>query len=135
MTRREEVTEAIKELLEEEIPDVEWLTLINGAKRGKAITGTITCDRISFANDCKGEREATAKYTIYILDNSSIEGVDAIADKADKVLTANPDLNRWATDSRIKEIVFGVAQGKEKSGLACIIFEVKFDLIPTYEEE
>lgn len=135
MTRREEVTAAIKELLEENIPDVEWLTLITGAKRGREITGTITCDRISYSNDCKGEREATAKYSIYILDNNSIEGVDAIADKVDKVLTANPDLNRWATDSRVKEIMFGVAQGKEKAGLAYIIFEVKFDLISTYEEE
>lgn len=135
MSRREEVTAAILELLEEEVPEVLWRTANAGAERNRQITGSINCDRISFTTDCKGEREATAQYTIYILDASSITGVDDIADRVDAILTANPDINNWATDSIVKEIIFGVAQGKKDSGVAIIIFEVKFDLIPTYGEE
>ena len=136
MSRREEVSDALLELLKEEIPEVaDWKSAATGAKRGKEISGTISCDKIKFSLDAKGEREATATYSIYVLDPASITGVDTIADRIDAVLTANPNINRWATDSRVKEILFGVAQGRETAGLALITLEVKFDLIPTIYEE
>jgi hypothetical protein len=136
MSRREEVTKALIELMQEQITEVaDWKGAVIGAKRGQQITGTVSCDRISFAFDAKGEREATATYSIYVLDPTSVTGVDAIADHIVTALSANPSINRWATDSRVKEIIFGVAQGREASGLALITVEVKFDLIPTFYEE
>lgn len=136
MSRREEVSEALLELLKEKIPEVtDWKSAATGAKRGKEISGTVSCDKIKFTLDAKGEREATATYSIYVLDPASITGVDNIADHIDAALTDNPDINKWATDSRVKEILFGVAQGRETAGLALITLEVKFDLIPTIYEE
>lgn len=136
MSRREEVTEALIALLQEQITEVtDWKGAIVGAKRSKVVAGTVSCDRVRFGFDAKGEREATATYSIYVLDPSSVTSVDAIADHIDTVLTNNPDINKWATDSRIKEILFGVAQGCETAGLALITLEVKFDLIPTIYEE
>ena len=66
MSRRQEVTEAIYSLLKEEIQEVEWSTAFSGVKRTQEITGTINCDRISFALDSKNEREAIAKYSISV---------------------------------------------------------------------
>lgn len=135
MSRREEVAAALLELLQEEVPEVlDWKGAVTGVKRAKEVTGTISCDRVKYAFDAKGEREATAEFSIWLLDPNSEAGVDQIADHVDAVLTENPTINRWATDSAVKSITFGVAQGKETAGLACIIFEVKYDLVPTIEE-
>ncbi|MDD3894914.1 MAG: hypothetical protein PHU36_07830, partial [Syntrophomonadaceae bacterium] len=99
MSRREEVSSALLELLKEEIPEVaDWKSAATGAKRGKEISGTVSCDRVRFGFDAKSEREATATYSIYVLDPTSVTGVDAIADHIDSVIMANPDINKWATD-------------------------------------
>lgn len=135
MSRREEVANALRELLQEEVQEVtDWKGTVKGVNRAKEITGTISCDRVKYGFDAKGDREATAEYSIWILDPGSDIGVDPIADHVDAVLTSDPTINRWATDSVVKEIIYGVAQGRETAGLACIIFEVKYDLIPTIEE-
>lgn len=134
MSRREEVAAALLELLQEEVTEVVWQEAIKGVKRAKEVTGTISCDKVTYALDAKGEREATANYSIWVLDPNSENGVDSIADKVDAVLTANPTINRWATDSMVKEIMFGVAQGTATAGLACIILKVQYDLVPTIEE-
>lgn len=135
MSRRAEVVAALLELLQEEVTEVsDWQDVVKGVKRAKDITGTISCDRVSYAFDAKGDREATAEFSIWVLDPNSESGVDPIADHIDQVLTDNPTLNRWATDSEVEKIIFGVAQGRETAGLACLIFRVRYDLIPTIEE-
>lgn len=104
MSRRAEVVAALLELLQEEVPEVsDWQDVIKGVKRAKDITGTISCDRVSYAFDVKGEREATAEFSIWVLDPNSESGVDPIADHIDQVLTANPTINRWATDSEVEK--------------------------------
>lgn len=128
MSRRTEVTEALLRILQDEAPEVSWNMAVTGAKRGKEVEGTVTCDRIRFEDEGKGEREATAEYSIYILDARSLESVDALADKVESILTANATLDNWATDSRVKMLVFGAPQGRPNVGLALIDFEVKFDV-------
>ncbi len=127
MSRRTEVTEALVRILEDEIKEVAWFKRTVGAVRGKVMHGTVSCDKISYEWDTKGDRTATATYSIFITDDSSVDGVDVIADRIDEVLTANPSLDNWATDSVISEIVYGAAQGKTTVGVALITLKVDYD--------
>jgi hypothetical protein len=129
MTRRQEVADALIRILADEAPEIKnWRARVIGVSRGKEIEGAAACDRIKFADIAKGEREATATFIIYILDPANAFIVEDLADKIDKILTGNPTLDGWASDSRVKEIVFGVAQGIKDAALAALEFEVKFDM-------
>ena len=47
--------------------------------------------------------------------------------EVDALLAHYHDLGGWCIDSQVKEIVFGVAQGKADAGMALITYEVYFD--------
>lgn len=126
MSKREEVTQALVDLLAQELPEVNWSQQLTGAVRSKEIEGTVSCDRISFEYNAKNVRMATASYEIYLLDSETLDGVDALADKIDTVLCANWHLGGIATNSAVKEIIFGAAQGKANAGMALIAFDVIF---------
>ena len=126
MSRREEVTAALLELLQTELPEVSWNEQLTGAVRGQNLQGTVSCDRISFERNAKNVRMATASYSIYMIDANSLDGVDTLADKIDSVLCENWHLGGIATNSVVKSIIFGAAQGKTNAGMALVEFDVLF---------
>lgn len=127
MSRRTEITDVIMGLLQDQIPEVHWSSLVTGAGRSNKLEGTVSCDRITYVEMTKSGRKGVLTYSIYLLDTASVEGVDALADKLDALLTKYHDLGGWCIDSQVKEIVFGVAQGKSDAGMALITYEVYFD--------
>lgn len=127
MSRRTEITDVIMGLLQDQIPEVHWSSLVTGAGRSNKLEGTVSCDRITYVEMTKSGRKGVLTYSIYLLDTASVEGVDALADKLDALLTKYHDLGGWCIDSQVKEIVFGVAQGKTDAGMALITYEVYFD--------
>lgn len=127
MSRRTEITDVIMGLLQDQMPEVHWSSLVTGASRGNKLEGTVSCDRITYVEMTKSGRKGVLTYSIYLLDTASVEGVDALADKLDALLTHYHDLGGWCIDSQVKEIVFGVAQGKADAGMALITYEVYFD--------
>ena len=127
MSRRTEITDVIMGLLQDHIPEVHWSSLVTGAGRSNKLEGTVSCDRITYVEMTKSGRKGVLTYSIYLLDTASVEGVDALADKLDALLTKYHDLGGWCIDSQVKEIVFGVAQGKTDAGMALITYEVYFD--------
>lgn len=127
MSRRTEITDVIMGLLQDQIPEVHWSSLVTGAGRSNKLEGTVSCDRITYVEMTKSRRKGVLTYSIYLLDTASVEGVDALADKLDALLTKYHDLGGWCIDSQVKEIVFGVAQGKTDAGMALITYEVYFD--------
>ncbi len=114
-------------LLQDQMPDVHWGSLVTGANRTNRLEGTLSCDRITYKKKKKNGRKGVLSFSIYLLDTQSIEGVDALADELDAILTQYPDLGGWCTDSRVKEIIFGAAQGRANVGVALINYEVYFD--------
>ena len=127
MSRRTEITDVIMGLLQDQIPEVHWSSLVTGAGRSNKLEGTVSCDRITYVEMTKSGRKGVLTYSIYLLDTASVEGVDALADKLDALLTKYHELGGWCIDSQVKEIVFGVAQGKTDAGMALITYEVYFD--------
>lgn len=127
MSRRTEITDVIMGLLQDQMPEVHWSSLVTGAGRSNKLEGTVSCDRITYVEMTKSGRKGVLTYSIYLLDTASVEGVDALADKLDALLTKYHDLGGWCIDSQVKEIVFGVAQGKSDAGMALITYEVYFD--------
>ncbi len=127
MSRRTEITDVIMGLLQDQLPEVHWNSLVTGASRTNRLEGTISCDRVTYVEMTKSGRKGVMSYSIYLMDTQSIEGVDALADKLDELLTRYDDLGGWCSGSRVKEIIFGVAQGKSNAGLALINYEVYFD--------
>lgn len=127
MSRRAEITDVLTGLLQAEIPNVHWGTLVTGANRTNRLEGTVSCDRVTYTEQTKTARKGTMTYSIYLMDTKSVEGVDVIADTVDDVLTIYSDLGGWCTSSRVKDIIFGAAQGKNNVGIALIEYEVSFD--------
>jgi hypothetical protein len=128
MGRRKEVEDAVLRILADEVSDVPWGAAVAGAKRGRSLEGTVACDRVSFKADAKDGREATAVFSVYVIDGAGGGRAEETADKADAVLAANPTLDGWATDSFVRRMFFGVAQGKPEIGVALLELEVKFDM-------
>ncbi len=127
MSKRTDITDVLMGLLKDQMPDVHWGSLVTGANRTSRLEGTVTCDRITYQEMTKSARKGVMTYSIYLLDTQSIEGVDALADELDALLTQYPDLGGWCTGSRVKEIIFGAAQGRANAGMALISYEVYFD--------
>ncbi len=127
MSRRTEIMDVLMGLLQDQMPDVHWGSLVTGANRTNRLEGTLSCDRITYQEMTKNGRKGVLSFSIYLLDTQSIEGVDALADELDAILTQYPDLGGWCTDSRVKEIIFGAAQGRANVGVALINYEVYFD--------
>lgn len=127
MSRRTEITEVLLGLLWDQLPEVHWSSLVTGASRTNRLEGTVSCDRITYQEMTKTARKGIMSYSIYLMDTQSIEGVDTLADKLDDLLTKYDDLGGWCSGSRVKEIIFGAAQGKSNAGLALINYEVYFD--------
>lgn len=127
MSKREEVTKALMDLLGQEVPEVSWSQQLTGAARSKELEGSVSCDRISFEWNAKNVRMATASYSIYLLDANTLDGVDELADKIDSVLCEHWHLGGIAVNSAVKEIIFGAAQGKTNAGMALIEYDVIFD--------
>lgn len=111
MSRREEVTQAIYRILTDEVPQIPWRVLVKGLSRGKGTEGSISCDNVQYTRDAKDMRQARAFYTIAAIAGSDGDDIDVIADAVDLSLMKNPTLDNWATDARITEILYGVAQG------------------------
>jgi hypothetical protein len=128
MSRRKEVQEAIVRILTDEVPEIaDWRGAVIGAARHRGLAGTVSCDRVRFKADTKDSREATALFSVYILDAEASGQAEDIADKACAALSKNPTLDNWATDSEVVQMLFGAPQGRPEAGLAVLELEVKFD--------
>ena len=113
MSRRTEITDVIMGLLQDQIPEVHWSSLVTGAGRSNKLEGTVSCDRITYVEMTKSGRKGVLTYSIYLLDTASVEGVDALADKLDALLTKYHDLGGWCIDSQVKEIRFRCGAGQD----------------------
>lgn len=72
MSRRTEITDVIMGLLQDQIPEVHWSSLVTGASRGNKLEGTVSCDRITYVEMTKSGRKGVLTYSIYLLDTASI---------------------------------------------------------------
>lgn len=93
MSRRTEITDVIMGLLQDQMPEVHWSSLVTGAGRGNKLEGTVSCDRITYVEMTKSGRKGVLTYSIYLLDTASVEGVDALADKLDALLARTNGLS------------------------------------------
>lgn len=123
--RRKAVTNAIFDILTENVPDVTWSKLFKGFQRGKGVVGSVVSDSVDFEYDAKNQLVATAKYTVIIADSENTDTVDDIADTVFELLD-NDDLNGTATVGDVKRITYAAAPNKEDAGAVLIEYEVKY---------
>lgn len=123
--RRKAVSDAIFDMLIENVPNVTWTKLFKGFQRGKGVVGSVVSDTIEFEYDAKNQLVATAKYTIIIADSENTDTVDDVADDVFELLD-NDDLNGTATVGDVKRITYAAAPNKENAGVVLIDYEVKY---------
>ena len=123
--RRKAVSDAIFDILTENVPEVTWTKLFKGFQRGKGVVGSVVSDRVDFEYDAKNQLVATAKYTVIIADSENTDTVDDIADTVFELLD-NDDLNGTATVGDVKRITYAAAPNKEDAGAVLIVYEVKY---------
>lgn len=129
MNRLHEVTDALLRILKDEVPEVDnWRYAVIGFNRSKQVEGTLSCDTVRFTSEDKDADMAVATYRIYIIMPDVQKMLEDVAFKTRAALRKNYDLDQWATDSMVKSIMFGVAQGQKDAGVAVIEYEVKFDM-------
>lgn len=127
MSKRTEVEEALYSLLIDQFPEIHWQKLVTGAARGREMMGTIACERISYEWLDKFTKAATATFSIYVMDISSTNEVDNIADDIIRVLSNDRTLSGTVVDSLVKEVIYGMAQGRPDVGAVLIHFVVTYD--------
>jgi len=123
--RRQDVTNALYEMLTNGLPEVSWSKFFKGFQRGKGLVGSLVSDRIDFEYDSKNQLVATARYTIIIADSENMDTVDNAADIAFELID-NDDLNGTATIGEVKRISYAAAPNKSDAGAAILIYEVKY---------
>ena len=103
MSKRTAVEEALYSLLMDQFPKIsyEWLD--------------------------KFTKAATATFSIYVMDISSTNEVDNIADDIIRVLSNNRTLSGTVVDSLVQEVIYGMAQGRPDVGAVLIHFVVTYD--------
>ena len=126
MTKKE-LTKKIIELLTEGVPDVQWLEAVIGIRLGKGVVGTVACDRVSFEYPSKDIIDATAVFTVVLIDVNGSEAMDDRAEQVMKLLRANPTIDGAAIDSGVQRIIYGTPQGAPKATAAEITYEVLYD--------
>lgn len=123
--RRKAVSDAIFNMLTENVPEVTWTKFFKGFQRGKGVVGSVVSDSVAFEYDAKNQLVATAKYTIILADSENTETVDDIADTVFELLD-NDDLNGEATIGEVKRITYAAAPTKSEAGAVLIDYEVKY---------
>ena len=123
--RRKAVSDAIFDILTENVPGVTWTKLFKGFQRGKGVVGSVVSDSVDFEYDAKNQLVATAKYIVIIADSENIDTVDDIADAVFELLDSD-DLNGTATVGDVKRITYAAAPNKENAGAVLIEYEVKY---------
>lgn len=123
--RRQDVTNALYEMLTNGLPEVSWSKFFKGFQRGKGLVGSLVSDRIDFEYDSKNQLVATARYTIIIADSENMDTVDTAADIAFELID-NDDLNGTATIGEVKRISYAAAPNREDAGAVLIEYEVKY---------
>ena len=127
MSKRTEVEEALYSLLMDQFPEIHWQKLVTGVARGREMMGTIAGERISYEWLDKFTKAATATFSIYVMDISSTNEVDNIADDIIRVLSNDRTLSGTVVDSLVKEVIYGMAQGRPDVGAVLIHFVVTYD--------
>lgn len=123
--RRQDVTNALYEMLTNGLPEVSWSKFFKGFQRGKGLVGSLVSDRIDFEYDSKTQLVATARYTIIIADSENMDTVDTAADIAFELID-NDDLNGTATIGEVKRISYAASPNREDAGAVLIEYEVKY---------
>ena len=123
--RRKAVSNAIFNMLAENVLEVTWTKFFKGFQRGKGVVGSVVSDSVAFEYDAKNQLVATAKYTIILADSENTETVDDIADTVFELLD-NDDLNGEATIGEVKRITYAAAPTKSEAGAVLIDYEVKY---------
>lgn len=127
MSRRTVVENALYTLLRDKFHEINWQKLITGAARGKGMTGTVACERISYEWMDKFTKSATATFNVYVMDISGVNAVDAIADDIIDALSEDRTLSGAVFDSLVQEVIYGTAQGRPDVGAVLIRFVVTYD--------
>lgn len=127
MSKRTAVEEALYSLLMDQFPKIHWQKLVTGAARGREMMGTIACERISYEWLDTFTKAATATFSIYVMDISSTNEVDNIADDIIRVLSNDRTLSGTVVDSLVQEVIYGMAQGRPDVGAVLIHFVVTYD--------
>lgn len=124
--RRAEVTNAILETLQANVPNVPWTSKVSGVATSNAVEGTVACDSVTFEYDSKDiSVVANATYYVYIVDLNSTVDVDGLADEVFQCLN-NDDLGGVLIVGDVVRINYGLAPGKPKSSAVLLEYRVKY---------
>ncbi len=124
--RRTEVTNAILETLQANVPSVPWTSKVSGVATSNAVEGTVACDSVTFEYDSKDNSVvANATYYVYIVDLNSTTDVDGLADEVFQCLN-NDDLGGVLIVGDVVRINYGLAPGKPKSSAVLLEYRVKY---------
>lgn len=133
MNALERVGEALTAILDEALPQLDWQTSINGAHMPKKLTGTVSCDRVSLKSADKTGIKAEALYDVMLLcPNPALMKdtprlLEGLAEAGCRAIWDCPDLDGWATDSEVMEMIFGAPAGRPEIGAALLKVRVAFN--------
>ena len=112
---------AIRELLEEKVPEVPWSEEVKGPALSNGIEGTIAADRVVFSSSDKTDEDGAITFMIYILAPDQVEiGLENLCMKVRRVLNGADFV-----DGHVEAITFGVAQGQRGRNPGAAVLEYK----------
>lgn len=114
---------AIRELLEEAVPEIPWNEEVKGPALSNKAEGTIAADKVTFSGQDKEDEEGVITFMIYIVvpDQTEIR-LETLSRKVRKVLNEADFM-----DGHVASIEFGIAKGQRgrNPGTAVLEYLVK----------
>ena len=137
MNRLHQVTDALMAILESELPTIKWQEKPVGAAYPTILTGTVSCGALKFERISKLDTNCSASFVIYLINPSKADAdnprkIEGLALDVQNILSKNSDLDGWASDCNVLNIVWGTAPGRVDIGMAVINITIDFD---TEQEE
>lgn len=114
---------AIRELLEEAVPEIPWNEEVKGPALSNETEGTIAADKVTFSGQDKEDEEGVITFMIYIVVPDQTENrLETLSRKVRKVLNEADFM-----DGHVASITFGIAQGQRgrNPGTAVLEYLVK----------
>lgn len=127
MNKREQVTAAILNIASATVPQVKWASKIKGANRSRDKEGSVTCDSIEYVYKAKGLTFAQARYSIYLVDVTSIDGMDGFADELFDALH-DSDLEGTCNKALITRVQYGAPKDYPNVGVVLLTLEAQYQI-------
>ena len=127
----EALSAAIRAVLEEAVPALQWKEDVAGAGIPSVPTGTISADEIQFGRESKLDGTGTVNFSIFIIvpdqKGQPPHYAERLAMEARAALEADDSLGGAASESMVHRVVFGTAPGVSGrgAGAALISYEVQ----------